>query len=195
MVALKFGLGDSGLLEVELVKDRIGCLGHEARGARCALLSRPEWYTQSDHATKAIRPHERRIPRYRRPPIMSHDDTLRHLECLKQANNIADRMKERERRNTLGTVRLPEPPPPRGVGGKPRLGECNELVPPRVPRLREPMTHNHKRAGPCLGDMHFDAVRCDSAMTDVHLSLLHRQWLRWACGACRARRVWLQPNG
>src|SRR5262249_41001007 len=80
------------LLEIELVKDRSGCLGHEARGARCARLSWPEWYTQSDHATKAIRPHERRIPRYRRPPIMSHDDSLWHLECLKQANNIADQM-------------------------------------------------------------------------------------------------------
>ena len=31
------------------------------------------------------------------------------------------------------------------------------------------MTHNHKRAGLCLGDVHFDAVRCNSAMTDVHL--------------------------
>src|SRR5262249_45592790 len=173
MVALKFGLGDSGLLEVELVKDRIGCLGHEARGARCALLSRPEWYTQSDHATKAIRPHERRIPRYRRPPIMSHDDTWRTWARPTQANTTADQRKERDLLNSLGTVRLTVPAHTGGDGGEPRLGECNELVPPRVPRLREPMTHNHKRAGPCLGDMHFDAVRCDSAMTDVHLSLLH----------------------
>src|SRR5262249_61384958 len=123
MVALKFGLGDSGLLEVELVKDRIGCLGQEARGARCALLSRPEWYTQSDHATKAMRPHERRIPRYRRPPIMSHDDTLRHLECLKQANNIADQMKERELLNSLGTVRLTVTAHIRGDGVETRLGD------------------------------------------------------------------------
>jgi hypothetical protein len=105
---------------------------------------------------------------------MPHDDRLWYFKRIEHADNVADQMKERELLNGLGTVRLTVASHIRGDGVETRVGECNKLMPPRVPRLREPMTHNHKRAGPCLSDVHIDAVRRDSAMTDVHLSLLHR---------------------
>src|SRR6516165_10111648 len=44
------------------------------------------------------------------------------------------------------------------------LGQCDELMPPGVPKLRKPVAQQDERTGTRFGHMHPDAVRLDGAV-------------------------------
>ena len=106
VVALKFGLCHTWLLEIELIEYRIVRLRHEARRSRCSRLSGAVWDTEPDHASKAVRPDERGVPRHRCSPVVSDDDGFTLFERIEQTNHVTNKVEERKLVYGLRALRL-----------------------------------------------------------------------------------------
>ena len=67
-VLFEFRFRVTGLLKVELIEVRIGCLRHQARGSVGAAW--PKGHAQADDRPESVRAQQRRMPGHRRPPVV-----------------------------------------------------------------------------------------------------------------------------
>jgi hypothetical protein len=130
MIALELGLGNTRLLEIELIEDGLLGLGHEASRSCHTPLSRPVRYAQAHYAANTIGPNQRCVPRNRSTPIVAHNHRLGSFECVEQADDVTDKMEQRELVNGFGAVRLAIASHVGGNSVEPCLSECRELMPP-----------------------------------------------------------------
>ena len=104
---------------------------------------------------------------------MAGNDGSLFAERVQQADDVADHVQLRVLVDRLGAVGLAVAALVRGDSVEAGIGERGDLVPPRVPALREAVAHHDERAAAGLGDVHVDAVRLDGAVLDLG----HGAWL------------------
>ena len=100
---------------------------------------------------------------------MASDGSRFDAKGIQQSNDITDQMKQRELVDRLRAVCLTIATHVRRDGMETCLGQRLDLMPPRVPGLRESVTQDHQRPGALFGHVHANAVRFDHPVADfVH---------------------------
>ena len=98
---------------------------------------------------------------------MPDDHGFALAKRVQQPDHVADQVEHRVLVDRLGGVGLSVAAHVGRHDPVAGLGQGNELVPPRVPRLRKAVAEQHERALARLGQVHLDAVRLDALVLDL----------------------------
>src|ERR1700739_3722434 len=90
---LKFGLGHTRGLEIELIEYRVVGLRHG--GGWADSTAWPERHTEANHRGEAVWAQQRCMPRHRCTPIVTGDDRSFGTQRVENADHVADQMEQR----------------------------------------------------------------------------------------------------
>jgi hypothetical protein len=88
---------------------------------------------------------------------------------VEHAQRVAHEVQDRVPLDGLRRVAAAVPPLVRGNGVEARRRERDELVPPRVPALGEPVEQQHGRPGAGLGEVQADPFDLDVPVGDLRV--------------------------
>jgi len=103
---------------------------------------------------------------------MPEDDGFTLVERIEQTNHVTYKVEERKLVYGLGALSLTVTAHIRSDGMKACLGQCGELMAPRIPGFGKSVAHDHEPAAARLGNVHFNAVCTDGTMSKLHALLL-----------------------
>src|SRR6266511_4125457 len=112
-----------------------------------------------------------------RAPIVTGDDGRLSSKRVHQADHVADEVEERVLVDGLGPIGLAVAAHVGRNGVESGLCERRELVTPRVPGLRKPMTEDDQWSRSLLGHVHAEAVHFESTMRHVDHRGLRSGWM------------------
>ncbi len=95
---------------------------------------------------------------------MADNDGGRGFECIEQADEVADQMKDRVLIDRLGCVALAVTAHVGGNGAEARRGEGANLMAPGIPGLGKAVAEQHQRPFALFGDVEADAVALDHSL-------------------------------
>src|ERR1700712_3930081 len=173
-VCFELGLGHARLLEVHAVVLAIAATGctrtHQVReldlGRQRQRLA--ERNAQHRYCAKQVGPHQGCVPSDGPPPVVPDDHCLLFGLCREQpahgADDVTDDVRDRVSRDVLWLTRSTVAPHIQGHRAITCACQGSQLMPPRVPRLGEAVTHHDERACTLLDVVNLDAVRGDFAV-------------------------------
>ena len=88
---------------------------------------------ERDHASKAVKPDERGVPRHRCSPVVSDDDGFTLFERIEQTNHVTNKVEEPKLVYGLRALRLTVTTHIGSDGMEACLCQCGELMTPRIP--------------------------------------------------------------
>jgi hypothetical protein len=97
---------------------------------------------------------------------VANHDGARFLERGQQPDYVANQLHHSISGYVLRGFGLSVTALIRGDDVEAGIGECDELVAPRIPTFREAMEQDHERTLSGLGNVHLDAVGFDLAVRD-----------------------------